>query len=116
MNSSKKFINQILPVVFLLFFFSVPDLAIIRIFDRVVAKVNTEIITLSSVEERVVILKQKYKNELDNHDEKDLLKEAIDMMVAEKLQLQQGKKIGLLVEDSAVEAALKNIEKKNGRS
>jgi len=114
MNSSKKFINQILPVVILFLFFSVPDLAISRVFDRVVAKVNTDIILLSSVEERVVVLKQKYKNELANHDEKDLLKEAIEMMVAEKLQLQQGKRIGLLVEDSAVEDALKNIEKNNG--
>ena len=85
-----------------------------RVFDRVVAKVNTDIITLSSVQERVEVLKRKYKNDLAKPEEKTLLKEAVEMMVAEKLKLQEGKKIGLLVEDSAVEAALKNIEKNNG--
>ena len=114
MNSSKKFINQILPVVFLFFFFSSPNLAISRIFDRVVAKVNTEIITLSSVQERVEVLKQKYKNDPAKLDEKALLKQAVELLVTEKLKLQEGKKIGLLVEDSAVESALKNIEKNNG--
>ena len=38
-----------------------PDLVLGEVFDRVVAKVNSEIITLSSVQERVEILKQKYK-------------------------------------------------------
>ena len=114
MNSSKRYISQILPVIFLYLFFNVPDLAIGRVFDRVVAKVNTDIITLSSVQERVEVLKRKYKNDLAKPEEKTLLKEAVEMMVAEKLKLQEGKKIGLLVEDSAVEAALKNIEKNNG--
>ena len=85
-----------------------------RVFDRVVAKVNTEIITLSTVQERVEVLKQKYRNDLANLDEQKLLKEAVEMIVGEKLQLQEGKKMGLVVEDSAVEAALKNIEKNNG--
>ncbi len=62
MNSSKRYISQILPVIFLYLFFNAPDLAIGRVFDRVVAKVNTDIITLSSVQERVEVLKRKYKN------------------------------------------------------
>ena len=114
MNSSKKFISLIFPLAFFSLVFNLPDLAMGRVFDRVVAKVNNEIITLSSVQERVEILKQKYKNNSADFDEKKLLKEAVEMMIGEKLQLQEGKKIGLEVEDSAVEAALKNIEKNNG--
>ncbi|MEC8957043.1 MAG: SurA N-terminal domain-containing protein, partial [Nitrospinota bacterium] len=114
MNSSKKFISQIFLVVFFYLFFDVPNSALGLVFDRVVAKINSEIITLSSVQEKVEILKQKYNNNKASIDEKKLLKEAVEMMVAEKLQLQEGKKMGLLVEDSAVEAALKNIEKNNG--
>ena len=69
---------------------------------------------MSSVQDRVELLKTKYKNDLANQDEEKLLKEAVEMIVGEKLQLQEGKKMGFEVEDSAVEAALRNIEKSNG--
>jgi len=114
MNSSKKFISQIFLVVFFYLFFNVPNSALGLVFDRVVAKVNSEIVTLSSAQERLEVLRQKYNNNKASIDEKKLLKEAVEMIVTEKLQLQEGKKMGLLVEDSAVEAAFKNIEKNNG--
>ncbi len=101
-------------MVFLILFFNLPDLAAGGVFDRVVAKVNSEIITLSSVQDRVEVLKAKYANDLGSYDEKKLLMEAVEMIIVEKLQLQQGKKMGFEVEDSAVEAALRNIEKNNG--
>lgn len=84
-----------------------------KVLDRVVAKVNSEIITLSSVDERVEILRQKYRGDFKGRDEKDVLQEALKMIVEEKLQLQEGKKRGLGVDDSAVEAAVKEIEKSN---
>ena len=62
MNSSKKFISHIFAAVLLGLFFNLPDLAMGLVFDRVAAKVNSEIITLSSVHERVEVLKQKYQN------------------------------------------------------
>ena len=85
-----------------------------KVFDRVVAKVNSEIITLSSLQERAKVLKQKYKNNLNEPDEKKILLEALDLIVGEKLQVQQGKKMGFEVDDSAVEAAYKSIERGNG--
>ena len=114
MHSSKKFISHIFPVVIFYLFFYVPNSAMGLVFDRVAAKVNNEIITLSSVQEKLEVLRQKYKNNRTSIDEKKLLKDVVEMMVAEKLQLQEGKKMGLLVEESAVQAALKNIEKNNG--
>jgi len=90
------------------------DNAVAKVFDRVVAKVNSEIITLSFVDERVELLRQKYRGDFKGRDEKDILQEALQTIVEEKLQLQEGKKRGLVVDDSAVEAAVKDIEKKNG--
>jgi parvulin-like peptidyl-prolyl isomerase len=88
--------------------------AMAKVFDRVVAKVNSEIITLSSVNERVELLRQKYRGDFQGRGEKEILDEALNTIVEEKLQLQEGKKRGLEVDDSAVEAAVKDIEKKNG--
>jgi peptidyl-prolyl cis-trans isomerase SurA len=87
------------------------DTAIAKVFDRIVAKVNSEIITLSSVNERVELLKQKVRGD---YNEEEILDEALNSIVEEKLQLQEGKKRGLVVDDSAVDAAVKDIEQKNG--
>lgn len=111
---SKKLVNQVIIAAILCRVFLMPDLVAGKVFDRVVAKVNSEIITLSSIEERAEILKQKYRNDLTKPEDKEILREALDMMVEEKLQLQQGKKMNLEVDDSAVDAAIKDIEVKNG--
>jgi peptidyl-prolyl cis-trans isomerase SurA len=87
-----------------------PSLVEGKIFDRVVAKVNSEIITLSSIEARADVLKQKY---MENYDGNQILLEALEMMIDEKLQIQQGKKMGFEVDDITVDAAIKDIEKKN---
>ena len=81
-----------------------------KIFDRVVAKVNTEIITLSSIETRAEALKQKFAH---NYNENQILHEALEMMIDEKLQIQQGKKMGFVVDDITVDAAIRTIEEKN---
>jgi peptidyl-prolyl cis-trans isomerase SurA len=109
----KKFINQIFFAILLFLIFFMSETAVAKVFDRIVAKVNSEIITLSSVNERVELLKQKFEG---NHQEREeeFLGEALNKIVEEKLQLQESKKRGFVVDDSAVEGALKNIEQKNG--
>ncbi len=114
MIPSKRLVNQAFFAVLFCAAFFKPNLAEGKVFDRVVAKVNSEIITLSLLEERAEILKQKYGNYLKKPNDEEILREALDMIVGEKLQLQQGKKMGLEVDDSAVDAAMKNIEVKNG--
>jgi len=114
MSLSKKLINPAFMAIYLFLVFFLPDSVAAKVFDRVVAKVNNEIITLSSVEERVEVLKQKYRRSSSTPGEKEILQEALKMIVAEKLQLQEGKKMGLVVDDAAVDAALKEIEKNNG--
>ena len=114
MSLLKKLINQALFAILLSLMFFMSDTAMAKVFDRVVAKVNSEIITLSSVNEKVELLRQKYRGDFKGRDEKEVLNEALNTIVEEKLQLQEGKKRGLAVDDSAVDAAVKDIEKKNG--
>ena len=110
MMSSKKLTKKTFFTVILCLIFMKPSLVKGKIFDRVAAKVNTEIITLSSIEARAEALKQKY---MENVDRKQILQEALDTMIDEKLLIQQGKKMGFEIDDIAVDAAMKNIEKKN---
>ena len=84
-----------------------------RVLDKVVAKVNSEIITLSVIEERAEILRQKYVGAPISISEQDLLKEALNMIIEEKLQIQEGKKFGFVIDEDAVDAAVEEIKKKN---
>ena len=110
MMSSKILTKESFFAVILCLVFMKPSLVKGEIFDRVVAKVNTEIITLSSIEARAEVLKQKF---MQNYEEKQILREALEMMIDERLQIQQGKKMGFEVDDITVDAAIKDIEKKN---
>lgn len=86
-----------------------------KVFDRVAARVNTEIITLSSIEERAELLRQKYaRSSSAIVSGQELLKEALNMIINESLQLQAGKKLGIVVDESAIDAAVKDISDKNG--
>ncbi len=85
-----------------------------KVFDKVAAKVNTEIITLSSIEERAEILRQKYARSSVTVSGQELLKEALNMIINERLQLQEGEKLGFIVDEDAIDAAVKDISDKNG--
>ena len=117
MMSSKILTKESFFAVILCLVFMKPSLVEGKIFDRVVAKVNTEIITLSSIEAKVELLKQKAEilkqKVVQNYDENQILREALKMMIDEKLQIQQARKMGFEVDDITVDAAIKNIEKKN---
>jgi peptidyl-prolyl cis-trans isomerase SurA len=113
MSILKKLNNISILLSFLLPLFFGPLSVSAMIFDRVVAKVNSEIITLSSVEERAGLLKQKYARASEPPSEKNLLEEALAMIVDEKLQIQEGKKIGFIIDEDSVDAAVEDIKRKN---
>jgi len=108
--SSKKLTKESFLGVILCLVFMKPSLVEGKIFDRVVARVNTEIITLSSIEARAEGFKRKY---VGNSDENQILREVLEIMIDEKLQIQLGKKSGFEVDDLTVDAAISDIEKKN---
>ena len=85
MSLLKKLIDQALLAILLSLMFFMSDTAMAKVFDRVVAKVNSEIITLSSVNERVELLRQKYGSDFKGQNEKEVLDEALNTIVEEKL-------------------------------
>jgi len=113
MMSSIKLTKQTLSAIILCLIFVKSNLVEGKIFDRVVAKVNSEIITWSSIERRANALKEKYRNEDGNYDENQILREALEFLIDDTLKLQQGKKMGFEVDDITVDAAIKNIERNN---
>ena len=84
-----------------------------RVLDKVAAKVNSEIIILSAIEERAELLRQKYVGAPISISEQDLLKDALNMIIEERLQIQEGKKYGFIVDEYAIDAAVEDIKKKN---
>jgi parvulin-like peptidyl-prolyl isomerase len=86
------------------------------IVDRVVAKVNNEIITLSSVKSRVALNLSRVDPSDSNgikQTEKQLMQQALDNIIDDKLQIQEGKKIGLVVTDEILDNAIADIYKNN---
>jgi peptidyl-prolyl cis-trans isomerase SurA len=110
----KKLIKAVfvLPFIFSFFF---PLVTRAKVFDKVVAKINSEIVTLSSVEEKSALLRQKYdRSPSISIPQQELLSEALNMIIEEKLQAQEGEKRGIVVDERSIDAALKNISDKNG--
>ena len=83
--------------------------------DRIVARVNSEIVTQSAVEERSMAfsaqLNQNSQNPLPAEDA--LMQQALDSIIDEKLQIQEAKKLGFEVGEENVAKALDDIKEKN---
>ena len=110
----KKLIEAVfvLPIISFSFF---PLVTHAKVFDKIAAKINSEIITLSAVEEKTELLRNKYEQSSSvSISQQELLSEALNMIIEEKLQAQEGEKRGMVVDEASIDAALKNIEDKNG--
>lgn len=86
-----------------------------EVLDRVVAKVNDEIITLSGLEERLNAEINRYRQAglMDKLPKDGLKEQMLDRMVDEKLQIQDGKKLGMGVDEEQILKALDDIKKSN---
>ena len=68
--------------------------------DRIVAKVNADVITLMTLEDRVAgfLNNMKAAGSVDKQLKKNILMETVlDGMIVEKLQIQEAKKSGMVV-------------------
>ena len=86
------------------------------IVDRVVAKVNSEIITLSTVKSKVALVLNRRDRSIpdgDRQTEKQLMQQSLDSLIDEKLQIQEGKKKGLIIKEETIEKAMVEIYKNN---
>ena len=86
-----------------------------EVLDRVIAKVNDEIITLSAVQERTVTEMGRLRS-IENENipvVEDIMRKVLNRMIEDILILGQGKKIGIAVSDDRVLAALDEIKNTN---
>ncbi len=100
----------------LLFYFTLSLSLLATTFDRVVAKVNNDVITLWTLENRVEAFLQKNNGSnslVQPLQKKEVMKLVLKDLVAEKLQVQEAKKNGMLVSDETLEKALGDIYKNN---
>jgi parvulin-like peptidyl-prolyl isomerase len=80
--------------------------------DRIVAKVNSDVITLMKLEDRVTVFLNKMKTagSVDKKlDKKKLMKTVLEGMIAEKLQAQEAKKLGMVVTEEELQKYLDGI-------
>ena len=80
--------------------------------DRIVAKVNADVITLMMLEDRVAVFLDKMKaagSDVKQLKKNKLKKTVLDGMIAEKLQVQEAKKLGIVVAEESLQKALDGI-------
>ena len=114
MMTFKKLINTRFVLSLIVLIMTLPLEVNARVFDKVAAKVNTEIITLSTIEDRAELLRRSYSNSSISVPKQELLRQALNIIVEEKLQLQEGKKMGFVVDEESIDAAVNDISRKNG--
>ncbi|TDJ49507.1 MAG: hypothetical protein E2O44_05755 [Nitrospina sp.] len=86
-----------------------------EVLDRVIAKVNDEIITLSEVQERTVRELGRLRS-IENENipvVEDIMRKVLNRMIEDILILGQGKKIGITISDDRVLAALDEVKNTN---
>lgn len=82
--------------------------------DRVVARVNQDIITQTELNQAVNIMTQQLKHaNMAVPDTKTLRQKALDQLIARKIQLQVIKKANVKVTDEQIDGAIKNIAERN---
>lgn len=86
------------------------DVCPAKTLDRVVAKVNNDIITLSTIEDKVSLMLERHTG---GESVESLMQIALDMIVDEKLQLQEAKRLKIPVDDESVLKAIDDIKEKN---
>ena len=84
-----------------------PSLARSVIIERVVAIVNDQVITLTELQERAILIRQATGN--PNIPLKEILKH----IIMETIQVQRAKELGLEVPDEVIEDYIKNFKREN---
>ncbi|MBT4260286.1 MAG: hypothetical protein HOD90_10305 [Nitrospina sp.] len=84
--------------------------------DGIVAKVNADVITLGSLENKVemLMLQKEYSDSVDQKlTKKNLMKTVLEALITEKIQIHEAKKIGMVVSDKDIQKKLDEIYKTN---
>jgi len=112
MCSQKLVCKMIALIAGLVFSFLLSPSIFAMTLDRIVAKVNADVITLMMLEDRVAgfLNEMKAAGSVDKQLTKNkLMKTVLDGMIAEKLQIQEAKKLGMVVAEEDLQKALDDI-------
>tara|TARA_B100000686_G_scaffold342185_1_gene420821 strand:+ start:1921 stop:3186 length:1266 start_codon:yes stop_codon:yes gene_type:complete len=86
------------------------------VIDRVVGRVNDAIITLSEVEEKGKMIRMswsQFDSSTSPPSEKEVMKQALEILVEERLLIDESKRLEMLVSDDKVKQAVEDIKKQN---
>ena len=85
-----------------------------ELMDQVVAIVDDDIIMASELRERVDALIQTLKSRgMDIPPEDEIIRETLDRLILESIQLQKGLRVGVRISDAQLDAAIQNIAAQN---
>jgi len=88
--------------------------------DRVIGKVNNDIITLSEIQEMSLSLLQEIRATYSGHEKevkiKETEKEFLEKLIENKLQLQRAEKRGIYVAEKEIDNAVEDVKKRNSIS
>ncbi len=85
-----------------------------ELMDQVVAIVDDDIIMASELRERVDALTQTLQSRgMDLPPEDEMIRETLDRLILESIQLQKGLRVGVRISDAQLDAAIQNIAAQN---
>ncbi|MFN5233045.1 MAG: SurA N-terminal domain-containing protein, partial [Burkholderiaceae bacterium] len=83
--------------------------------DTIVAVVNTDVITLKELNERIKSIEQRMSRQKMQLPPRELLrKQVIERMILNRAQIQQAREFGIRVDDLALDRAIARIAEQNG--
>ena len=110
---SQKLVCKVTAIIWgLVFSFLLSSSIFALTLDRIVAKVNADVITLMMLEDRVAVFLDKMKaagSDVKQLKKNKLKKTVLDGMIAEKLQIQEAEKLGMVVTEEDLQKALDDI-------
>jgi peptidyl-prolyl cis-trans isomerase SurA len=85
-----------------------------KIIDQVVAIVDDDVVMASELRERIAAVRENLKaREIQAPPEEDLIRETLDRVILESIQLQKGTRVGVRISDEQLNAAVQRIAAQN---
>ncbi|MDZ7785225.1 MAG: peptidylprolyl isomerase [Halioglobus sp.] len=108
-------INRLLATIALVV--ALPLQAATEILDQVVAIVDNDVIMASELQERLAAVNQTIAARgITPPPEEELIRETLDRLILESIQLQLGTRVGVRISDAQLNSALQRIAARNGMS
>ncbi len=86
----------------------------VSLVDRVVAVVNSEVVTLSELNERVAMAERQLRRQnTPLPDRENLQRQALERLILERVQIQSAQDLGLRVDESQLDRAVARIAEQN---